>query len=370
MASKSNKSGKTTKRTTQKKQTKKRTTNKKVENNTFIRGEIITLASLAVCILLLISNFGFGGFLGDIVSNVLFGIFGLVAYIIPIIIFVGIAFVISNKNNSHAYIKTGAGVVLTAMTCTFIQLITVSYDKADTLMMYYQASSEDKNAGGIVGGAFVKVLCPSIGVAGTFVVVIALMIICMVVITEKSVVHGVKKSSKKAYDAAKEDAKKRKEQAVIRREEKEKNRELKRRDKQVSGVSFDTTLTKKKPDVKEIVPPVMEEIPPMPPMEQMDLPFPDIDMTPVVPEEEIVINRAVPEEIKEPEPQPKKKEKADVESEVADVKAVIEKTQKEQYDYQFPPLSLLTKGKKTTGDSDHYLRDTAMKLQQTLKISA
>lgn len=226
MASKSNKSKKTTKRTTQKKQTKKRTTGKKVENNTFIRGEIITLLSLAVCILLLISNFGFGGFLGDIVSDILFGILGLVAYIIPIVIFIGIAFVISNKNNSHAYIKTGAGIVLTAMTCTFIQLVTVPYDKSDKLMMYYQASSADKNAGGIVGGAFVKVLCPAIGVAGTFVIVIALMIICMVVITEKSILHGVKRSSKKAYETAREDAKKRKEQAIVRKEEKEKNERL------------------------------------------------------------------------------------------------------------------------------------------------
>lgn len=120
MAAKSNNSRKTTKRTTQTKQTKKQTakkttTKKAAENDSFVRAEVITLLSLAVCILLLISNFGFGGFLGDKVSSFLFGIFGLMAYVMPIIIFVGIAFVISNKNNSHAYIKTGAGVVLTAM---------------------------------------------------------------------------------------------------------------------------------------------------------------------------------------------------------------------------------------------------------------
>ena len=51
---------------------------------------------------------------------------------------------------------------------------------------------------------------------------------------------------------------------------------------------------------------------------------------------------------------------ADVESEVA---AGSDKPKK---DYQFPPISLLTKGKKTAGDSDAHLKETAMKLQNTL----
>ena len=41
--------------------------------------------------------------------------------------------------------------------------------------------------------------------------------ICFVIITGKSFVGGVKKSSAKAYHTAKEDVKKRKEQAVIRK---------------------------------------------------------------------------------------------------------------------------------------------------------
>ena len=35
--------------------------------------------------------------------------------------------------------------------------------------------------------------------------------------------------------------------------------------------------------------------------------------------------------------------------------------------YRFPPLSLLKKGSRHTGDSDAHLRETAMKLQQTLE---
>lgn len=400
MASKSNKTKKTTKKTTQSGKSKKQKAVKASQNNSFVGGEIIILSSFAVCALLLISNFGVGGFLGGLVSSFLFGTFGLPAYIIPIIIFIGIAFVISNKSNSAAYIKVAAGAVLTTMICTFIQLASTSYDKSYGYWDYYKASSTDKSGGGIIGGIFVKLLCPAVGIAGTFVIVIVLIIICLVLITEKSFLHGVQKGSKKAYEAAREDAQKRREHAIARREEREHNRELKRRDRQVSGVSFDTTLPKTKPEVKEITAPEPEayvpEIPDMPPVnERMEIPFggteesvepehiaseeasgvKEPDMKPIQPEP-FVINRAAVEEeadaavenVPEPVPVKKKTEKADIASEVADVEAVIEEESRKQKPvYQFPSMSLLKKGKKSGGDSDSYLRETAMKLQQTLK---
>ena len=60
---------------------------KKDQQNTEIRGEIIILAMLAVCILLVLSNFGLGGTAGEAVSSVLFGIFGFMAYLLPFALF-------------------------------------------------------------------------------------------------------------------------------------------------------------------------------------------------------------------------------------------------------------------------------------------
>ena len=402
MASKTNNTKKSTSKSTTTKKSSKQTTAKtaakktstkgtgktstkttaKKQDNSFVSGEITILVSLAICILLLISNFGVGGFLGDRVSSILFGIFGLPAYIMPIVIFLGIAFATSNKSNSVAYIKVMAGVVLTLMSCTFIQLITTNYEKSQALLAYYDASSEGKNGGGLIGGFFVKILCPAVGVPGTFVIIIALIIISLVLITEKSFLRGIKRGSRKAYEAAKEDAIRRRENAMNRKEEREQNRELKRREKQVSGVSFDTTLVQGKAEMKEIIPPQEEELEPsinsIPEMEieeKLPLPF----------EEEIssvVINRSVAEEevpeisqgmesempIQESEDQMKKKEKVDVAAEVADVASVIEKeSTKPKPSYQFPPMNLLKRGKRGGGDSDSYLRETAMKLQQTLK---
>lgn len=111
----------------------------------------------------------------------------------------------------------------------------------------------------------------AIGVAGTYVVSIILMIICIVLITEKSALKGVKAGSGKAYIRAKEDAKRRKQLSEERRREREIQRAqreaqqekaasqkemddntAKRREKYVEGVSFDTSIAKKSPEVREL----------------------------------------------------------------------------------------------------------------------
>ena len=48
-----------------------------------------------------------------------------------------------------------------------------------------------------MGELVVSVLCPAIGVIGTYVVAVILCIICLVIITEKSFIRSVKKAVKK-----------------------------------------------------------------------------------------------------------------------------------------------------------------------------
>ncbi|MDE6943423.1 MAG: DNA translocase FtsK, partial [Lachnospiraceae bacterium] len=57
-----------------------------------IRNEILLIVFLALAIILFLCNFGIVGKAGDVVSDVMFGIFGLLAYIAPVIIFLAIAF--------------------------------------------------------------------------------------------------------------------------------------------------------------------------------------------------------------------------------------------------------------------------------------
>lgn len=358
----------------------KKQTEKKQDSQSFLKDEIIILSALAASILLLISNFGIGGFVGDAVSSVLFGLFGTIAYIIPILLFTGIAFVISNKGNSIAYIKTVAGVGFTWMVCTLFQLIMNEYTAGTGLFSYYKISSMHKDGGGLFGGIVVSVLCPAIGVIGTYVVAVILCIICLVIITEKSFIRSVKKGSEKAYSSAKQDAKKRKEQAELRREKRAQEREQKvaakerkRKDNTVSGVSFDTTLVKRSPEMREITPP--EEVPDLFAEEIPSYDGREAEVSKNTIPDDITINRAQPimeEEVPIPEPVPEKRKtkesKKQVETATANVEQEIKKSEgKQPKEYVFPPLSLLKHGKKSGGDSDTHLRQTAMKLQQTLQ---
>ena len=56
--------------------------------------EIILWGSLAVCIMLLISNFGLGGVVGNAIADFFFGLFGLIQFIMPFVIVFSVFFII------------------------------------------------------------------------------------------------------------------------------------------------------------------------------------------------------------------------------------------------------------------------------------
>ena len=89
------------------------------------RVEIILWSIIAVSALLFISNFGIGGVVGNTVSKFLFGIFGVVAYIFPIILIIGSFFTVSNKGNMFAIVKLIAGVFFAMFLCITAKIILI-----------------------------------------------------------------------------------------------------------------------------------------------------------------------------------------------------------------------------------------------------
>lgn len=381
---------------------KKKTATKKRGKNTSadtkMQSEIIILVTLAISILLLISNFGMGGSIGDSVSAVVFGIFGFMGYLVPILLFIGIAFTISNRGNSKAYIKMVLFCVLLIFLCTFLEL-TNGYDSGMTYGSYYISGELYRNGGGIIGGTLVHLLCPSIGIVGAYVVTIVLTIICLVCITEKSFLGLLKAGGSRASAAAKragEEAKKRRAEQMAQREresiQKEKNiRSTRREDKKVAGVSFSTTLGGKSPEVKELKPkdlvisrpdPVVTEDP------ITDTPLPDL-FTDMAPENELSeMETELPTGVEEPVIPPiesdaglaepaqesakgtrkSKSSPAETASEVANVEQEIRAKQTQPVRaYRRPPYNVLTKGRRGGGDSDAHLRATAQKLEETFQ---
>lgn len=207
-------------RTTTRKKTASASRNKaakRKEENAFIRDEIKVLLLFAVSVLLLLSTFGIGGAAGGAVSGVLFGLFGIFAYVLPIVLFFVAAFSISNRDNTIAAVKGGAMIAAGFLLCALFQLIGGERKGAETAAAYYAFSSEHKAGGGFFGGMICKALKGAFGTAGAWIIILVLLIICAVVITERSFIGGVKKGSRKVYDTAREDARRHRIQAEERR---------------------------------------------------------------------------------------------------------------------------------------------------------
>lgn len=192
----------------------------KKETAVSFRSEVILLLILALCIIWFISHFGIGGFVGEKISMLSFGLFGMMSYLVPVCFFVGAAFLISNRDNGIAIIKLVAGILFVAFLCLFVELV-VQSGSHYSIKQSFQYAVEHKNGGGVVGGLFATLLCPAIGKAGTYVLDVIVLIISLVLLTERSFLGGVRRGSRKVYNTAKEDAVRRREGRESRRDDKE-----------------------------------------------------------------------------------------------------------------------------------------------------
>lgn len=187
MAVSKNQKGKS--KTTSKKTTTRKSPSGKTQNQSVSSGfqtEIILLIILAGAVILMISNFGMGGIVGDAISTFSFGAIGLMAYVFPVVMFVCAAFLLSNKHNKLAYKKTAAGVVFFIFMCGFLQLITEGYIRSRTLMDYYAISSDYHTGGGIIGGAICISTTSAFGVWGGYVIMVLVLLVCLILITQHS----------------------------------------------------------------------------------------------------------------------------------------------------------------------------------------
>lgn len=385
-----------------KKQGSRKQTKKKTNIETgFVGAEIVIWMTLAASILMLISNFGFGGFVGEALAGWMDGVFGWASYVIPFLLFGIVTFLISNEGNPGVYPRTAAVICMLALGCTFLQLV------------------DDR--GGMVGAVLVNALVPAVGIAGAYVLDIILMIICLVIITGKSALKGVKTQSDKVYDKARRDAQHRRELAEERRrmrgsqpvEEKSRAaKSAKRSDRHVEGVSFDTALAGKSPDMRELTAGPEDisgsrekkrgrkknaEIPeeavdfvisrgeegiasgpeeavsvdmpaaqgvlkgaPIPVHKEVseDMAAPPLGGDPFEPEEETDVRLGK---------RSSKKKEEDLAGEVAAVAAAASSADRPKKNYRVPPFTLLKKGTRQKGESDAQLRETAIKLQQILQ---
>lgn len=410
-------------RTTTRKKTaaSRKTAAKRKQDNAFMRDEITILALFAVSVLLLLSNFGIGGAAGDLVSGVMFGLFGIFAYVLPIGLFLMAAFSISNRDNTIAAVKGAAVIAAGFLFCAVFQMIGGENLQTGTFSEFYAYSQETKAGGGFFGGMICKILIGAFGMVGAWIVLLVLLIICAVVITERSFISGVRSGSRRVYDSAKEDARKHRIQAEERREarrraalerekeeqqkekereeEQEKERKKARIEHRVSGVALEGTAIRTDGATDEMreITLEKEEGPDLKDLDEMfqipiqrerysgerELTWQEDISVEEHGEDADVSEEAPVQKPEETEREPEKKQErkpvaAAAEKRTARTETLREKKEEalpcppvhpaDRKEYIFPPLRLLNQIKNTQNrDSDRKLQETAMHLQQILR---
>lgn len=167
-------------------QKNRRTSRMQVQDyNEPIGDEIKLIVILAVSILVLLSVFGIGGRVGNKAADIFFGLFGVMAYALPFLLFIGSAFHISNRGSSLARLKLGAAIVFSMMIMALFALSDPSFDGSMALIDGYLDSAASKSGGGIIGCTVCWLLFNAFGRVGTTVILICIMLIAAVIITGK-----------------------------------------------------------------------------------------------------------------------------------------------------------------------------------------
>ena len=362
--------------------------------------DIMVIVSGAICIFLFLCNFGIVGSLGSAISSFMFGVFGLFAYIAPLFIGGSILFYNIKRGDYVAIRKFWSIVSLCLALMVIFELFSAGYDENMKFEIgkIYTRCAESKAGGGIIMGSITYFLYKLLSLVGTILVLGVWIIISLIFLTEGALIGSVKRTGKhvirKSYEESdrwhersermREQKNRRREENSERRSRLEESRKMEaeakendrilRMDRKVSGVMTDTSL-------KDTENEVVEEESGQFRMPQVNDDMHEIILNASVEKTKTVDFSAIPEPVmatKQPEyvnqeetfvkPKAVKPEpvtdavKASVDSEISKANKPIMKT------YKFPPIDLLHKSKKNgSGNSSTELKETAYRLQQTLK---
>ena len=227
-----------------------------------LRGEIRFFISLFAVLLTTLSMFGVLGNVGmKFAEYVLFGIFGLAAYIVPVGLLLAIGIFIANMSSGKFRTKFFAGIGMFFVLLIFAQLFFGENQTYLTIADYYQYSMEHHSGGGIIGGMLVKGISYCIGIVGTYMVALCASVICFMLLTGTSLTgsirnqyHQARRNYDDMYERSRENVERKnreKQKKLARKLQQEKIE--KRAGKKVRGVSMkDTRITEEKPVREEI----------------------------------------------------------------------------------------------------------------------
>lgn len=191
---------------------KKNHSKNQVQVDYTILKDIAVIAVFVFCVILQLSCFFTGGGLMQLLHTYNFRWFGVMAYFMPLILFLLPCFIISNWHNSGLIQKVTASILL------FLSIETI-------LSIVYETSNIFTVGGGLVGHTLFGVLYSAFGIIGSLVIMIACLFISVVLFFGHSVVTQLQQNSKNAYRAVSSHHKLQQGRRKIRAQEKRLHRE-------------------------------------------------------------------------------------------------------------------------------------------------
>ncbi len=391
--------------------------------------EITVWILCAVMLIIELGNFGLCGFI-NVISNFLFGIFGIIEYILPLVVVFAAFFLHVNEYKKRAVQKVIFGSCVLLCIGMIGQLVAGMSDFS--VSNVYMDGYKNQIGGGVFCGSIAYLLHKGVGLVGTYIIILLVMILCVVLFAEVSVIDLVKSFVTAVRENHKDLAEDDFGTGEDEQQKSVRSRKAKRRSSDFAEVFTedfpddrdDVFKERKKSSMldaisvlpadsdKGILPskdayklPANEEVHEITMEYELDLPGENMG--------DFVVTETAKEEVKQGTSRRKRKKKAkpnivpDVlsEEELADQNALKtdsghvgktavhtempsladdvmnmeNKTAAEvknvsakvvgtsESDYQFPPLELLKKGKSQTAAKEDTIRQNAIKLQEVLK---
>lgn len=162
--------------------------NRQRPGNDAVREDLVLIFLLAAMIFLFLADFGIMGKAGSLISSVFFGLFGFSAYILPVFILFLAAMYYTGRDDERFIIKLVCSIILFFCFGMICELITGNpQDSAPySLPGIWTRCSGGKNGGGILAGSLVFLFCTFMKKVGTILVMIAVILICILMLSGQS----------------------------------------------------------------------------------------------------------------------------------------------------------------------------------------
>ena len=164
--------------------------NEDTDEEIFLGGEIAVWAIGAVMLILELANFGLCGGV-TVISNFFFGIFGAVQYVIPAAILVSTFFLYVNEFKPRAVQK----VVFACLVLVGIGMISQMTEGIPDIFSakdIYMGGYKEHAGGGLLCGSLAFILNKAVGKVGTYIIILLIIIICVVLFAEISLIDVIR----------------------------------------------------------------------------------------------------------------------------------------------------------------------------------